>query len=74
MELGDPTTCVYHFVFDKNDSNYTNIVQYFVMCVLALYIKLNRSIAHMFYAWSLSQNIVVPISIQNKKYHPSLNT
>ena len=23
MGLGDPTTCVYHLVFDKNDSNDT---------------------------------------------------
>ena len=28
MGLGDPTTYVYQFIFDENDSNDTNIKQY----------------------------------------------
>ena len=31
MRLDDPTTCIYQFIFDKYDSNDTNILQYFVM-------------------------------------------
>ena len=31
MELGDPTTCIYQFIFVENDRNDTNILQYFIM-------------------------------------------
>ena len=34
MVLGDPTTCVYQFIFDENDSNNRNIIQYLNMHVL----------------------------------------
>ena len=29
--LGDPTICVYQFIFDSKDENHTQIFQYFVM-------------------------------------------
>ena len=51
MVLGDPTTCVYQFIFDENDSNDTNIVHYFIMNGLGLCIKLNNFVAHMLYVW-----------------------
>ena len=41
MGLGDPKTCVYHFIFDKYDNNDTNIILYFVMHRLELCINLN---------------------------------
>ena len=31
MGLSDPTTCFYQLIFDENDSNYTKIIQYFIM-------------------------------------------
>ena len=31
MVLSDATTCVYQLIFDENYSNYTKIVQYFIM-------------------------------------------
>ena len=31
MGLGDPRTFVYQFIYDKNDSNDTKIIQYFMM-------------------------------------------
>ena len=34
MELGDPKTCDYQFIFDENDSNNRNIIQYLNMHVL----------------------------------------
>ena len=50
MGLGDPTTCVYQFIFDENYSNDTKIVQYFIMHGLGLFTKLNSFLAHMLYA------------------------
>ena len=46
MGLGDPTTCVYQFTFDREDSDGTHIPQYFVMHVLLLCIKLSSYFAH----------------------------
>ena len=51
MGLIDPTTCFYQFIFDENDSNYTSIIQYFIMHGLGLCIKLNIFVAHIFYVW-----------------------
>ena len=31
MGLGDPTTCVYQFIFDKEDSDKIHIIHCFVM-------------------------------------------
>ena len=41
MGLGDPTTCVYQFIFDQDDSCDTAIIQYYIMHGLGLCIKLN---------------------------------
>ena len=50
--LGDPTTCVYQFIYDENDSNDTKIIQYFIiMNGLGLCIQLNCFVACIFYAW-----------------------
>ena len=29
--MGDTTTCVYQFIYDKNDRVSTKIIQYFIM-------------------------------------------
>ena len=63
MGLDDPTTCVYKLIFDENDSNDTNIIQYFIMYGLGLCIKLDSFVAHMFYEWLFSHNTAVPIAI-----------
>ena len=39
-----------------------------------LCINLDNFVANMFYTWSLSHNIEVPIPINNNKYFLSLNT
>ena len=49
--LGDPTTCVYQFIFDKKDINGTQIKQYFVMHRLGLCTILNSYVLHMLYEW-----------------------
>ena len=41
MELGYPETFFYQFIFNKNESNEKNIIQYFIMHELGLCIKLN---------------------------------
>ena len=42
MGFVDPTTCVYRFIFDQDDSNDTYIIQYFIMHVLGLCITLKQ--------------------------------
>ena len=74
MGLGAPTTCVYQFIFDENDRNDTKIIQYFIMHGLRLCIKLNSFAADMFYAWSFSHDIAVPITIKKNIYYIYLNT
>ena len=66
MAFVDPKTYVYKFIFDENDRNDTNIIQYFIMDGLVLCIKLNSFVSYIFYSWSLSNNIAVPISINKK--------
>ena len=68
MGLGYPTTCIYQFIFDQDYSNNTKIIQYFTMHGLVLFIKSNGFVEHMFYAWSFSHNIAVPIYIKQNKY------
>ena len=41
---------------------------------LGLYIKVNRYVAHLLYAWSFSHNTVFPITIYKNKYLIFLNT
>ena len=67
MVLGDPTTCVYQFKFDKEDSDDTHILKYFIMHGLGLCIKSNSYVAHMFYEWSFGRNTVVPIAMKQIK-------
>ena len=74
MRLGDSTTCLYQFIYDENDSNDTNIIQYCIMHGLRLWIKLNSFLAHIFYEWLLSNNTAVTIYIKQNKYFISLNT
>ena len=72
--LGDPTECVYQFIFDENDSNDTKIIQYFIMHGQRLCIKFYSLLANMFYTCSLIYNTAVPITINKNKYFISLNT
>ena len=74
LGMGDPTTYVYQFIYDEKDSVDTKIIQYFIMHGLGLCTKVDSYVAHMFYAWSLSHNISVPIAIKKNKYFLSLNT
>ena len=41
---------------------------------LGLCIKVDSYVAHMFYAWSFSYNISVPIALKNNNFLISLNT
>ena len=60
-------------IFDENDCNDTNIIQYFIMHGLGLCIKLNRFVVNMLYSCSFSNNKPVPIAINKKNYSISLN-
>ena len=72
--MGDPTTCVHQFIYKAQDSVDTEIIQYFIICGLVLFIKVNSYVAHMFYAWSFSHNTAVLVAINKNKYLLSLNT
>ena len=72
--MGDPTACVYQFIYDENHSVDTKVIQYFIMHGLVLCIKVDIYVAHMFYACSFSHDTVVPISINKTKYFLSFNT
>ena len=49
--MGDPTTCVYPFIYDENDSDDTKIIQYFITNGLVLCIKVDSYVAQMLYTW-----------------------
>ena len=72
--MSDPTTFLYQFIFDQDDSNYTKIIQYFVMHGLGLCIKLNIYVEHMLYARSFIFSTEVTLSINQNIYYLSLNT
>ena len=72
--MGDPTTSVYKFIYDENDSDDKKIIQYFIMDGLGLCIKVDSYVAHIFYAWSFSHNTAVSIAINKNRYLLSLNT
>ena len=74
LGMGDPTTCVDQLIYDKNDSDDTNIIQYFIINGLGLCIKVDIYVAYMFYAWSFSHNTAVTISTNKNKYILSLKT
>ena len=65
--MGDPTTCVYQYIYDENDSVDTKIIQYFIMHVLGSCIKVESYVAHMLHAYSLSHNTLVTITIKSNK-------
>ena len=50
LGMGDPTTFVYHFMYDENDSDNIQITQYFIMHGLVLCIKVDSYVDHIFYA------------------------
>ena len=74
LVMVDPTTHVYQIVYNENHNDDTKVIQYFIMYGLGLCIKLDSYVAHMLYAWSLSHNTSVPISIKKNKYFLSLKT
>ena len=72
LGMGDPTTCIYLFIYDEHDNDNTKIIQYIIICGLVLCIKLYSYVSHMFYAWSFSHNTEFPISINKNRYFLSL--
>ena len=74
MGLVYPTACVYPLIVDKDNRNDTNILQYFSIHGLELCIKLDNSVACMFYTLSFNHNKSIAISINNNKYFISFNT
>ena len=68
LGICDPKKWVYKFSYDEKYSVYTEIIQYFIMHGLRLCIKVDSYVAHMFYAWSFSNNKEVPTAIKNNKY------
>ena len=65
--------CLYiHFY--ENEIDDTKVIQYFIMCVILLCIKLTSFVERMFYAFSFSHNAAVPIAIKKNKYFISFNT
>ena len=70
--MGDPTTCVYQFFLNKEGSDGTQILQFF-MSGLGLCIKLNSCADHMFYTCSFSHNIALPIAMKNENDYLYLN-
>ena len=68
MEFSGTTICVYQFIFNKYDSNDTNIIQYFIMTRLVLCINSNVFVAHMFYAWSFNHDTIFPIAINQNNF------
>ena len=48
--MGDPTTCVYQFIYYKNDNYDRKIIKYFIRHGLGLWIKEYSFLSHMFYA------------------------
>ena len=73
LGMGDTTACVYQFIYDENDSDDTQITQYFIMNGLGLCIKVDSYVDYMFYAWSFSHNTAVPIYKKKNKQLLSLN-
>ena len=67
LDMDDPTTCAYRFIYDKKDKNDTQISQYFTMHRLGLCIKVDSYVAHLFYAWSFIHNTSVSIAIKKNK-------
>ena len=67
LGMGYPTKYIYQSICDENDSDDTNIIQYFIMYGLLLCIKVDSYVAHMLYACSFNHNTAVPIAIKKIK-------
>ena len=65
--MGDPTICVYQFIYNEKDIVDIKKIHYFIVNRLVLFVKIHSYVAHMFYAWSFSHKIVVPIAIMKNK-------
>ena len=63
LGIVETTTCVYQFIYDKNNNNYTKTIQCFIINELGLCIKVDNYVVHMFYSWSFSHNTSFPIAI-----------
>ena len=48
--MGNPKTCVYQLIHDKNEIDYTKIIQYFIIHGMGLCIKVDIYAEYMFYA------------------------
>ena len=72
--MGDPTTYFYQLTYDKKEKNDTQIIPYFIMHRLGLFINVDSSAAHLFYAWSFSHSVSVKIYEKENKKFLSLNT
>ena len=68
LGVGDTTTCVYQSTYYENDSVDTEIIQYFIMHGLGIFIKMDSCVAHMLYTHSFSDNTSVPITKKKNKY------
>ena len=65
--MGDPKIYIYQVIYGEKDSVGTEIIKYFILYGLGLFIEVNIYVAHMFYAWSLSHNTAFPIAIKKNK-------
>ena len=72
--MGCPTTFVYQFTFDKEDRKYIQVIQYFLIYGLGIWIKLDSCAEHMFNFFLLIHNIKIPIVLKGNKYDLPLNT
>ena len=73
--MGDPTTCFHQLLYNGNDNDGKEIIQYFIMHELGLCIKVDSYLAHIFYACLFSHDIEVPIYINKSNiFFPKINT
>ena len=49
--MGDPTTCVYQFIYNVKENFDAKRTQYFIMLRMGFFINVDRYVAHVFYAW-----------------------
>ena len=70
----DPTTCVYQFIYYEKGSVDTEIIKYFIMHGLGLFIKVHMYVSYMLYSWSWSHNTAVQIARTKNKNLLFLNT
>ena len=51
LGMGDPATYAYQFIYDGEDSDNTEIIQYFIMHGLELCIKVDSYVEYLLYEW-----------------------